>query len=99
MLLMNICFQVMSTYFISRGLPRDRHSSKNDLREELRRVIKHLDEGVTRGFYDLGHPDVKHEVVWCAHRVTKLIVALAEKRRDQHPDYHVDCGFEYLKYY
>ena len=89
----------MSTYCISQWQPVERHNTKEDLRNELVRVIKHLGEGVTRGYYDLGHPAVKQEVVWCAHRATKLIVALAEKRKDQHPDYHQDCGFEYHKYY
>ena len=92
-------FQDMSTYCIGSWRHVDQHNTKDELRDELVRVTKHLVEKVTGGFYDLGHPDVKHEVVSCAHRATKLIAALAEKRKESHPDYHQDCGFEFHKYY
>ena len=90
---------MMSTYAISRQSLENRHSTKDDLRNELRQVVRHLDESINRAWYDLGHPDVKHEVITCTHRVTKLIVALADKRQDQQPDYHADCSFEFNKYY
>ena len=88
-----------SNYTVPRRTLEDRHCSKHDLRNELRVVVRHVDEAIQRGWYDLGHPTVKNEVLSCTNRMTQLMGALVEKRQNHEPDYHAHCSFEFLQYY